>query len=189
LNQQILYTTRKPKPQPIPAPAKVLAPAPNRITIDWGQHGRLHINRSKAPESNRQQKTRREIGDVLKPIPVETPRGRAGQIDRYSKLERIRRPKPLWEELAERSSNSRMLEYLEIRKDGGEYWITERGTGEALVEQAFETREHCAEAAAEVERIFDMAMVLELRLVETMERIDELVEWHYLREWVAIGLM
>jgi hypothetical protein len=34
-----------------------------------------------------------------------------------------------------------------------------------------------------------MAMALEMRLTETMERVEELVEWHYLREWVAIGML
>jgi hypothetical protein len=162
--------------------------APDRITIGWGQHGHLHLNRSKAPESDRQQK-QREIGEVLKSTPVETPRGRVEQVDRYSRLERIRRPKPLWEDLAERSSNSRMLEYLAVSKVGDrEYAIAERETGEIFVDQAFETRQHCYEAAAELERVFEIAIVLELRLTETMDRIDELAEWHWLREWVALGL-
>jgi hypothetical protein len=187
VNPQIIYTTYKPKPQPTPAPAK--APAPDRITIDWGQQGRLHLNRSKAPESYRQQKTRREIDEVLRPTPVEMPRGRVEQVDRYSKLEQVRRPKPLWEELAERSGNFRMLEYLAVLKVGDrEYAIAERETGEIFVSQAFESRQHCHEAAAELEQVFDIAIVLETRLVETLERIDELVEWHYLREWVALGL-
>jgi hypothetical protein len=187
---QIVYTTRIPKPQPTPAPVKAPAPAPDRITIDWGQQGRLHINRSKAPESDRQQKPQREIGEVLRPTPVETQRGRVEQVDRYSKLERVRRPKPLWEDLAEQKRDFRVLEYLAVLKVGDcEYAIAERATGENFVNQVFETREHCAEAAAELERVFDMAIVLETRLTETMERIDELVEWHYLREWVAIGLV
>jgi hypothetical protein len=185
---EILYTTRK--PQPTPAPVKAPAPAPDRITIDWGQQGRLHINRSKAPESYRQRKPQREGSGALRPTPVETPRGRAGQVDRYSKLERIRRPKPLWEELAERSGNFRALEYLAVSKVGDrEYAIVERATGENFVSQTFETRQHCAEAAAEVERVFDMGQVLELRLLETMERVEDLVEWHYLKEWVALGLV
>jgi hypothetical protein len=190
VNLQILYSTRNPKPQPTPAPEKAPALTPDRITIGWGEQGRLHINRSKAPESDRQQQPRREISGVLRPTPVETPRGRAGQVDRYSKLERVRRPKPLWEELAERSGNFRALEYLAVSKVAAdEYIITEQATGENFVNQVFETREHCAEAAAEVERIFDMAQVLETRLTETIERIDELVEWHYLKEWVALGLV
>jgi hypothetical protein len=187
---EILYTTRKPKPQPTPAPAKAPAPAPDRVIIEWGQHGRLHINRSKAPESDRQQQPKREGSGVLRPTPVEMPRGRVEQVDRYSKLERIRRPKPLWEELTERSGDSRMLEYLAVLKVGDrEYAIAEQATGEIFVSQTFETRQHCAEAAVELEQKFDIAIVLELRLVETMERVEELVEWHYLKEWVALGLV
>jgi hypothetical protein len=148
----------------------------------------LHLDRSKAPESDRQQ-PKREGSGVLRPTPVETQRGRAGQVDRYSKLERVRQPKPLWEELTERSSNSRMLEYLAVLKVGDrEYAIAERATGENFVNQVFETREHCHEAAAELEQTFDMAQVLELRLTETLDRVEELVEWHWLREWVALGL-
>jgi hypothetical protein len=199
LNSQILYTSRKPKPQPTPAPAKALAPAPDRITIDWGQHGRLHLPRSKAPESDRQQQAHREESKGTRdrsvmsaeswPVPVETPRGRAGQIDRYSKLEGIGRQKPLWEELAEQKSGLRALEYLAVLKVGDrEYVITERKTGEIFVDQTFETRQHCYDAAVDMERTFDMAQVLELKLPETMERIDELVEWHWLKEWVALGL-
>jgi hypothetical protein len=190
VNPQILYTRSKPKPQPTPAPAKAPAPTTDRITIDWGQHGRLHLNRSKAPESDRQQKPRREGSGVLRPTPIEMPRGRAGQVDRSSRLERIRRPKPLWEELTERSGNFRVLEYLAVLKVGDrEYAIAEQETGEIFVDQAFETRQHCAEAAVELEKVFDMAIVLELRLTETMERVEDLVEWHYLREWVALGLV
>jgi hypothetical protein len=120
---------------------------------------------------------------VLRPTPVE-------QVDRYSRLERIRRPKPLWEELAERSGDSRMLEYLAVLNvDDREYAIIERATGENFVNQVFETREHCAEAAVELEQKFDIAIVLELKLTETMERVKDLVEWHYLKEWVALGLV
>jgi hypothetical protein len=83
-----------------------------------------------------------------------------------------------------------VLEYLAVSKVGDrEYVITERETGEIFVSQAFETRQHCAEAAVELEKVFDMAIVLELRLTETMERVEDLVEWHYLREWVALGLV
>jgi hypothetical protein len=112
------------------------------------------------------------------------------QVDRSSKLERIGRPKPLCDILAEQKNNFRVLEYLAANKVAAdEYIITERATGEIFVSQSFETRQHCYDAAVELERVFDMAMVLELRLVETIERVEELVEWHYLREWVAIGLV
>lgn len=188
MTSKIFYTP-KPKPQPTPTPEKAPVPAPDRVTIGWGEQGRLQFNRSKAPESDRLGQTNREGSGVLRPTPVEMPRGRVEQVDRYSKLERIGRPKPLWEELAEQKRDFSALEYLEIRKVGSEYWITERGTGEALVEQTFETRQHCAEAAVEVEQKFDMEQVLELRLPETMERIEDLAEWHYLKEWVALGLV
>jgi hypothetical protein len=189
VNTQILYSTRKPKPQPTPAPAKAPALAPDRVTIDWGEQGRLHLNRSKAPESDRQQQPKREGSGVLRPTPVETQRGRAGQVDRYSKLERIRRPKPLWEELAERSGDSRSLEYLAVLKVAAdEYIITERATGEIFVSQAFETREHCYDAAVELERVFDIGQVLELRLPETIERIDAIVLAHAWREQVKLKL-
>jgi hypothetical protein len=98
---------------------------------------------------------------VLRPTPVETPRGRVEQVDRYSKLERVRRPKSLWEELAERSGNFRALEYLAVLKVGDrEYAIAERATGEIFVSQAFETRQRCYDAAVELEQTFDMAIVL-----------------------------
>jgi hypothetical protein len=46
---------------------------------------------------------------------------------------------------------------------------------------------NCQDAAAELEQVFDMAMVLELRLPETMERVKEMAEWHYLKEWWLWG--
>ncbi|NJM76238.1 MAG: hypothetical protein HC852_11175 [Acaryochloridaceae cyanobacterium RU_4_10] len=188
MSPQIIYTTRKPKPQPTPAPTQATAPAPDRISLGWGHSGRLHLNRSKAPESDRTQ-PRREIGEMSRSIPLGTPRTRVERVDRYSRLERIRRPKPLWEELAERSHGSRALEYLAIHEDGGEYAIAQRTTGEILVGQTFETQQFCADAAVELEQVFDMAIVLELRPPETVALIEDLVEWHYLREWVALGLV
>ncbi|NJM74673.1 MAG: hypothetical protein HC852_01600 [Acaryochloridaceae cyanobacterium RU_4_10] len=177
MNPPIIYTTRPQKPQP----------APDRISLGWGHSGHLHIPCSKAPESYHQQKPKREMSDRTQPIPE--PRILVGQIERYSKLERIRRPKPLWEELAERSHGSRSLEYLAVRKEGDEYAIANRETGEILIGQTFETREHCYDAAVELEQTFDMGQVIERMEPETMALIEGMTEWHYLREWVALGLL
>ena len=48
--------------------------------------------------------------------------------------------------------------------------------------------EHCYEAAIELEKTFDMAQVIELRLPETMESINEILKVHGFREQVAGAL-
>jgi hypothetical protein len=155
---EILYTQRNPKPQPTSAPAKTPAPASDRVTLGWGQQGRLHLNRSKALENDRHQPQVSEIG---RPVPLETPRIKVEQVDRYSRLERVRRPKPLWEALAEQKRDFRALEYLAVLKVGDcEYVIAEQETGEIFVSQTFETQQHCHNAAAELEQTFDMGQVL-----------------------------
>ncbi len=127
---------------------------------------------------------------MLRPTPVETPRCRVEQVDRSSRLERVRRPKPLCDILAEYKSDFRALEYLAVLKVGDrEYAIAQRTTSEIFVDQAFETRQYCYDAAVELEQTFDMAIVLERMEPETMALIEDLAEWHYMREWVALGLV
>jgi hypothetical protein len=110
-------------------------------------------------------------------------------VDQGSRLERIRRSRPLCESLEERSYDVAPLEYLKIlhSRKTQEYRIGDRA-GKVFIDQEFSTLEYCWEAAVELERVFDMGQVLELRLTETMERVEDMVEWHYLKEWVALGL-
>jgi hypothetical protein len=120
--------------------------------------------------------------------PVE-PIARMETVDQGSRLERIRRSRPLCESLEERSYDVAPLEYLKIlhSRKTQEYRIGDRA-GKVFIDQEFSTLEYCWEAAVELERVFDMGQVLELRLTETMERVEDMVEWHYLKEWVALGL-
>jgi hypothetical protein len=83
----------------------------------------------------------------------------------------------------------RALEHLAIaRRPDQRYQLIIRGTRQVIVCHAFETVEYCAEAAAELERTFALAGLLRQRPPETMERLDELVQEHWLREKVAMVL-
>ncbi len=196
MKTEILYTTRKPKPQPTPAPAEAPAPAPNRITIGWGEQGRLHLNRSKAPETHRQQKPKREAGGSnrvrsavsaeSRPIPLAEPRIQVKTVERYSRLERVRGKQLLDELLNQRSEKQPLLEYLTIlySRSTQRYWIADAETGEIFLRQSFTMLEHCYEAAIEMEHTFDMLEVIALRPPETIERIDAIVLAHAWREQV-----
>ncbi len=112
-----------------------------------------------------------------------------GRVERSSKLERIRGQRLLYEALAERIEQS-ALEHLTIlhSQSAQKYCIADADTGEIFLRQPFATLKHCHEAPTELERTFEMAEVLMFRPSETMERIGELVQSHWLRERVAVAL-
>jgi hypothetical protein len=112
-----------------------------------------------------------------------------GYVNRGSRLERLPEQRFLCEKL-ERHNARPELEYLSILHSpkAQQYWIADAETGEVFLSQAFATLQHCYEAAAELERTFDMAEVLQLRPPETLERMVELVREHWLRERVEVVL-
>jgi aspartyl/asparaginyl beta-hydroxylase (cupin superfamily) len=110
-------------------------------------------------------------------------------VDRSSRLERLPEQRSLWERL-DRHTARPELEHLTIlhSQRAEKYWIADAETGEIFLRQPFTTLKHCYEAAAELERTFAIAQVLEMRSPETLESLSELVQEHWLRERVAVVL-
>jgi hypothetical protein len=109
-------------------------------------------------------------------------------VDRGSRLERIPGQRLLYEKL-ERQAAQPALEHLTILhspKAQG-YWIADAETGEVFLRQSFTTLKHCHEAAAELERRFAIAQVLEMRSPQTLEQIELLVQAYCQREKTEIA--
>lgn len=138
---------------------------------------------------NRLVRARRSASSESRSFSEAAPSIEIGRVERYSKLEQIRGQRLLSEQLDQRSKQP-PLEYLRIlhSQSAQQYWIADVETGEVFLNQAFATLKHCHEAAAELERNFDLEQVLTLRLPETLERMGELVHEHWLRERVAVAL-
>jgi hypothetical protein len=130
-----------------------------------------------------------ERSSKSQPVTPEAPRVRMGYVNRSSRLERLPEQRSLAEKL-ERQAARPTLEHLTILHSpkAQQYWIADAESGAVFLPQAFATLKHCHEAAAELERTFDMAQVLEMRSPETMESVSELVREHWLRERVAVAL-
>ncbi|MGR3277854.1 hypothetical protein ACSYAD_22405 [Acaryochloris marina NIES-2412] len=80
------------------------------------------------------------------------------------------------------------LESLTVSLDSsGQYWIAVKGTGKPFISKPFVQPEFCCEAALELEEMFDMFQVIELRPPDTMERIEEMVEFYLERERVLLA--
>jgi hypothetical protein len=202
---QIIFVnpTAKPKlsiPAPTPeAPAVPAAPPVKRIT--WGIQGRLHMPATAERSQPRKGDSsaprvlpsdggaRVERSSKSQPVTPEAPRVRMGYVNRSSRLERLPEQRSLAEKL-ERQAARPTLEHLTILHSpkAQQYWIADAESGAVFLPQAFATLKHCHEAAAELERTFDMAQVLEMRSPETMESVSELVREHWLRERVAVAL-
>jgi hypothetical protein len=110
-------------------------------------------------------------------------------VDRGSRLERLPEQRSLWERL-DRQAAQPALEHLTILHSQSTqmYWIAAAETGEIFLRQPFRTLKHCHEAAADLERTFAIAQMLEMRSPETMESVGALVQEHWLRERVAVAL-
>jgi hypothetical protein len=94
----------------------------------------------------------------------------------------------LFEKLNRQTSRP-VLEHLTIlhSQSAKRYWIADADTSEVFLPQAFTTLEYCHEAAAVLERTFDMLEVLTRRPSETLEQIELLVQAHCQREKTAIA--
>jgi hypothetical protein len=194
LSNEIIYTNISAKPKlPTPtAEAPAAAPAPQVKCITWGIAGRLHMpataerqlpRRDERPSSGR---ARVERSAEARSVATESPKVRMRYIDRGSRLERLPEKRSLWERLDRQTAKPELEDLTILHSQSAEkYWIADAETGEVLLPQAFITLKHCHEAAAELERTFDMAEVLMLRPSETLERMGELVREHWLREQVA----
>jgi hypothetical protein len=171
-----------------------------RIRIGWGEEGRNGVaarNEAIATADDREQ-PRRGLGESAserlararrsesRTFSDASPSIEMGRVERSSKLERIRGKRLLSEELDQRFKQP-PLEYLSIlhSQSAKKCWIADANTGEVFLNQAFATPQHSHEAAAELERTFDMSEVLKLRPPETLERMGELAREHWLREQVA----
>ncbi|HEY9824958.1 MAG TPA: hypothetical protein V6D19_05890 [Stenomitos sp.] len=121
------------------------------------------------------------------PSTSETPKIQVEQVERNSKLERLRQSRLIPNLLELRTQQGTTLEHLSIRYNPNtqRFWLADAQTGRPLTAQAFATLKHCQEAALELEHTFEMSDVLRLRSPETMERIEELVQMHRFREHVG----
>ncbi|HEY9826734.1 MAG TPA: hypothetical protein V6D19_14920 [Stenomitos sp.] len=110
------------------------------------------------------------------------------QIERNSKLERMRQLRLQPDLLEQRTQQGNKLEHLSIRYNSNtqRFWLADAQTGRPLTAQAFATLKHCQEAALELEHTFAMSDVLRLRSPETMERIEELLQMHRFRELLSL---
>ena len=111
-----------------------------------------------------------------------------GYVNRGSRLEQLPGQRLLYEKL-ERHTARPELEHLTILHSQSTqgYWIADAETGEIFLRQPFATLQHCHEAAAEVERTFVIAQVLEMRSPQTLEQIELLVQAHCQREKTEIA--
>ncbi len=81
------------------------------------------------------------------------------------------------------------LEHLAVaRRPDQRYQLINRSTKKPLTRHAFETVEHCAEAAAELERTFELSGMLALDAGEGLENIESIVLAAVAREQVALRL-
>jgi hypothetical protein len=204
LSNEIIYTNLAAKPKQITAPmpeAPAAAPDPlvKRIRLGWGEEGCKRVAaRSEAIANADGQQPRQGSGERPSSRLVRARRSESqsfsealpsiemGRVERYSKLEQIRGKRLLSEELDQRFKQP-PLEYLSILygQSAEQYRIADAESGEVFLPQAFETLQHCHEAAAELERTFDIPEVLMLRPSETLERMGELAREHWMRERVA----
>ena len=198
MTPQIIYTNPTAKPKlatAAPTPeAPAAAPAPQTKRISWGIAGRLHLpataERSQPQRDNRP--SRSASREMRSP---ESPKVRMRYVDRGSRLERLPGQRLLAERL-DRQTARPALEHLTVlhSQSAEKYWIADAETGEVFLPQAFTTLQHCHEAAAELERTFAMAQVLDMRNLcaklspETIESVGELVREHWQRERVAVVL-
>jgi hypothetical protein len=194
LTQQIIYTNLAAKPKsPTPAitpEAPTAAPAPTAKRITWGIEGRLHLPAT----AGRPQQPKHEINDrpsrssSREMRSPEAPKVWMRYVDRGSRLERLPEQRLLSERL-ERQAARPALEHLTIlhSQSAQGYWIADAEAGEVFLRQPFATLKHCHEAAAELERTFDMDEVLKLRPSETLEQIELLVQAHCQREKTEIA--
>jgi hypothetical protein len=199
LKNEIIYTNLAAKPTLLtPAPI-AQTPATQVKRITWGIAGRLHMpataerpqprkDDSSAPRVRPSRGGARVERSTESQTP-EAPKVRMRYVDRGSRLERLPEQRLLYEKLGRQAAQS-ALEHLTIlhSQSAEKYWIADAETGEVFLSQAFATLKHCHEAAADLERTFNMAQVLEMRSPETMESVGELVQGHWLREWVAESL-
>ena len=206
MSNEIIFVNLTAKPTrptlaPTPkAPAEAPARQVKRIRIGWGAEGHKgvaarSVELANAPANDREQprpelvKVRRTVSES-RSFSEAPSRIEMGRVERYSKLEQIRGQRLLSEKLDQGLEKRPALDHLTIlhSQSARQYWIADAETGEIFLRQSFATLKHCHEAAAELERTFDMAEVLTQRPPETMERMGELVHEHWLRERVAVAL-
>jgi hypothetical protein len=85
-------------------------------------------------------------------------------VDHSSRLERLPEQRSLWERLDRHPARPELEDLTILHSQSAEkYWIADAETGEVFLPQAFRTLKHCHEAAAELERTFAIAQMLEMR--------------------------
>jgi hypothetical protein len=204
LSNEIIYTNLAAKPKlatpAITPEAPAVAPAPQVKRITWGIQGRLHMpataersqprkgDRSAPSDRPSSRPVRAERSPQSRSVAPEAPKVRMRYVDRGSRLERLPEQRSLFEKL-ERQAARPALEHLTILHSpkAQQYWIADAETGEVFQTQAFRMLKHCHEAAALLERTFDMEEVLKLRPSETLEQIELLVQAHCQREKTEIA--
>ena len=192
----------RPTPTPTPkAPAEAPFPQVKRIRIGWGAEGHKGVAARSAVLANasaddREQpqrglvKVRRTVSSESRSFSEAQPSIEMGRVERYSKLEQIRGQRLLSEKLDQGLDKRPALDHLTIlhSQSALQYWIADAETGQIFLRQSFATLKYCHAAAAELEQIFNMAEVLMLRPSDTIERMSELLQQHWLRERVAVVL-
>jgi hypothetical protein len=101
---------------------------------------------------------------------------RRQQSKRYSHDESDRQPRMALEHLAI------------IQRIDGSFQIVIRGTQTTFSRYVFQTVEHCAEAAAELEQKFELSGMLEFVDAEVLEHVEAIVRACVARERVAVEL-
>lgn len=80
------------------------------------------------------------------------------------------------------------LECLTVSMDSlGQYWIAVKKTGKPFIRKPFAQPEFCYEVSSELEDTFDILQVVEQQPPETIEQIEEMVEFYLDRERVLLG--
>lgn len=179
------------KPKPIPLDTKQQSkstPPPPKL-IDKTAFPKK-VPRGTRPEKRKSSYRKPTNKFAFHPAPIELPKASLPQLPRVSvELERQFRELELSQkDLVQQVKKRGELEYLAVSLDSsGQYWIAVEGTGKPFIRQQFATPEFCYEAALELEDTFDILQVIEVRPPETIERIEEMVEFYLDRERVLLA--
>ncbi|KAI9130184.1 hypothetical protein [Acaryochloris sp. CCMEE 5410] len=202
MESTIVALKPKPIPQTIPQPPKSVVSTPKLIAktafpkkAPEGTrppkrepgHGELEERRRSVRRTTRPTKPESRPQTISPEVPPasrpQTPRISAELERRFRNLELSQK------DLFEQATRTRgELEYLAIaRNSAGQFWITVAEIGKPFMRETFATPEFCWECAVELEDMFDILQVIELRPPETIERIEEIVASHKNREYVAVS--
>ena len=112
-------------------------------------------------------------------------RSRSKRLEHKLRRQEANTPDPL-QTISRRPTQLNFLAIAQ-RPDHG-YQLVFKGTRQTVTQLIFETLEHCAEAAGELEQRFDMGRFLDSPTGETLEGIEAIAREHQWREIVGRSL-